>query len=114
MDGIALEHLGATTVLRCNRSLTLSHVQEFMNLFSTLVQRQEMDRIMFVFSPQTRLDATGAGVLVQMHAILVGSNKRLYLCMPPPEVLELLRELQLHNFLRILGSDEDLLLRLPD
>ena len=114
MDGIALEHLGATTVLRCNRSLTFAHAQEFMSLFATLVQRQETERVMFVFSPQTKLDATGAGLLVQMHAILVGNTKRLYLCMPPPEAMELLNELELSAFLRILTSEEDLLLRLPD
>ena len=114
MQGIALEHLGRTTVLRCNRTLTVDHVQEFMNLFATLVQRQEMERIMFVFSPDSRLDASGIGVLVQMHAILVGSEKRLYLCMPPPHVVEMLKDLGLNTFLRILTSDEDLLLRLPD
>ncbi|MBQ4133287.1 MAG: STAS domain-containing protein [Desulfovibrionaceae bacterium] len=114
MDGIALEHLGATTVLRCNRPITYKSRQEFMNLISALAQRPETEKLLFVFSHDAELDATGIGVLTQMHAIMVGSSKRLYLCMPPPHVVEQLKELNLFNFLRILTTEEEVLMRLPD
>ena len=114
MDGITLEHIGDTTILRCSRALTINNISEFMALFGTLIQRSEMERIMFVLSPQTKVDASGIGFLVQMHAMLVGGNKRLYLCMLPQEALEILKQLELTAFLRILTSEEALLLRLPD
>jgi STAS domain. len=114
MDGIALEHIGDTTILRCNRSLTVKNLDEFMTMFQVLVQRQEMGRIMFVLSPHTRVDASGVGLLVQMHAILVEGGKRLYVCMPSPDLVSLLKDLELNTFLRTLTSEEDLLLRLPD
>ena len=114
MDGITLEHIGDTTILRCSRAITINNISEFMALFGTLIQRSEMERIMFVLSPQTKVDASGIGFLVQMHALLVGGHKRLYLCMPPQETLDILKELELTAFLRILTSEEALLLRLPD
>ena len=114
MDGIALEHLGAATVLRCNRPLTFETKQEFMNLISALAGRQELERLLFVFSPENEVDATGIGMLAQMHAIMVGSGKRLYLCMPPDAVVEKLKELNLSGFLRTLTTEEEVLMRFPD
>ena len=114
MDGIALEHLGTATVLRSNRPLTFKSRQEFINLIMALSKRPEMERILFIFSPETEVDATGIGMLTQMHAIMTGSGKRLYLCMPPQDVVERLKELNLFNFLYILNTEEEVLMHLPD
>lgn len=114
MESITFEHIQNTTILRCNRPLVLKNYHELMNMLAVLAQRQEMERIMFVFSPQTQIDINGVGILIQLHCLLVGAHKRLYLCSPPSELISLLKELELDTFLRVLTSDEDLLLRLPD
>ena len=114
MPGLNIEHLGTTTIVRCSNHFTVDTYDLLVEIFAKIITRPELKRLMLVFSPQTELDATGIGILVQLHALLVGAGKRLYLCMPPPQVKDLLKERNLDSFLRILSKEEDLLVRLPE
>ena len=114
MPSLNIEHLGTTTIVRCSNHFTVDTYDLLVEIFAKIITRPELKRLMLVFSPQTELDATGIGILVQLHALLVGGGKRLYLCMPPPQVKDLLKERNLDSFLRILSKEEDLLVRLPE
>ena len=114
MPGLAIEHLGSTTIVRCNKPMTVDTYHLLIDAFAKIIPRPEMERLMLVFSPESVVDATGIGVLVQVHALLVGGGKRIYLCMPPDQVKNLLSELKVNTFLRILNKEEELLVRLPD
>lgn len=114
MNEVTIENLGSATIIRCNMPLTVDYFNEFMSLFSKVYPRQDLERILLVFSPKCKIDATGLGLLVHLHAVMVGSGKRLYLCMPPQALLDMLKERNLYRFLRILKTEQELLLRLPD
>ena len=116
MNEVTIENLGSATIIRCNMPLYLKYAVKnaFMSLFSKVYPRQDLERILLVFSPKCKIDATGLGLLVHLHAVMVGSGKRLYLCMPPQALLDMLKERNLYRFLRILKTEQELLLRLPD
>ena len=114
MPGLEVEHLGATTIVRCNNHLTVDKYSLLVEIFAKIITRPALKRLMLVFSQETQADATGIGILVQLHALLVGGGRRLYLCTPPPEIKKLLKERKLDSFLRILNKEEDLLTRLPE
>ena len=114
MPGLEVEHLGATTIVRCNNHLTVDKYSLLVEIFAKIITRPALKRLMLLFSPEIEIDATGIGILVQLHALLVGGGKRVYLCMPPPQVKNLLKERELDSFLRILNKEEELLIRLPE
>ncbi len=114
MPGLDVEHLGSTTIVRCSSPLTVDKYYLLVEIFAKIITRPALKRLMLLFSPEIEIDATGIGILVQLHALLVGGGKRVYLCMPPPQVKNLLKERELDSFLRILNKEEELLIRLPE
>ena len=60
------------------------------------------------------MDASGIGLLVNLHSRLVEGRKRVYFFKPTRPVRALLEELGLDDFLRCLHHEDELLIRMPD
>ncbi len=94
--------------------LTLDNVDILSAKLDSVTHAPQLNRLFLDLTNVTAADASGIGLLVDLHASMVERHKRLYLYRPTRPIMTLIAELGLEDFLRCLMHEEDLLLRMPD
>lgn len=105
---------GDTLTLACHGPLVLDTIAALSKKLDTITTAPHLNRFFLDLSNITAVDASGIGLLVDLHARLVEGRKRVYLFKPTKPVRSLISELGLDDFLRCLAHEDELLLRMPD
>lgn len=109
-----MDVIGDACIVRYNYPLTSEHYEDILLLFDQVVQKPNLTRLFFILSQTEQVDVTGLCSLIHLYALMVDGGRRLYVCLPPPKLKEMLRVRGLTDFLHILEKEEDMVLRLPE
>ncbi len=105
---------GDAITFACSGPLTFDTLGILSKKLEGLTSAPDLNRLFLDLSNVTAVDASGIGLLVDLHARLVERRKRVYLFRPTRPVRSLIDELGLNDFLRCLGHEDELLIRMPD
>ena len=105
---------GDTLTFACSGPLTIDTIEVLGKKLEDIAASPLLNRLFFDLSNVTTADASGIGLLVDLHARLVEGRKRVYFFKPTKPVRALLTELELDDFLRCLHHEDELLIRMPD
>ena len=109
-----MDVIGDACIVRCACPLTHEHYENILLLFDQVVQKPNLTRLFFILNHAEDIDATGLSALIHLHALMADGGRKLYICLPPPNLKEMLAERGLTDFLRILEKEEEMVLRLPE
>lgn len=105
---------GDTITFACSGPLTFDTIEILSKKLEDITSSPNLNRLFLDLSNVTAVDASGVGLLVDLHARLVEGRKRVYFFRPTKPVQSLISELGLDDFLRCLGHEDELLIRMPD
>ena len=105
---------GDTLTFACSGPLTMDTVEVLAKKLETITGAPHLKRFFLDLINITAVDASGIGLLVDLHARLVEARKRIYFFKPTKPVRALISELKLDDFLRCLHHEDELLIRMPD
>ncbi len=108
------EIFGNVCIIHCPYTATYECYDQLVQLFNQAITLPNLKKIFLILPSKDEADPTGLSAVIHFHALLVGGRKRLYLCMPPPKVRKILKNLELGQFLRILKNKKEITLRLPE
>ncbi len=106
-----VEQTGAVTVVRmrpqCGCHLDDETLQRLGELLVGLVADEGRRRLVINLANIDRLDSVLLGKLVHLHKRTLAAGGRMVLCELSPRLYETFQVLQLTNFLRIFGTEQD-------
>ena len=105
---------GDALTFACSGPLTIDTIEVLGKKLESITASPLLSRLFFDLSNVTAVDASGVGLLIDLHARLVEGLKRVYFFKPTRPVRALLEELGLDDFLRCLHHEDELLIRMPD
>lgn len=105
---------GDTFTFAMSGPLTIETIDQLSKKLEYVTSNPDLNRLFFDLSNVTAADASGIGLLVDLHARLVESRKRVYFFKPTKPVRALINELNLGDFLRCLEHEDELLIRMSD
>ena len=105
---------GDTITFACSGPLTIDTIEVLRKKLDGITSSPTLKRLFFDLSNVPAVDPSGIGLLVDLHARLVEGRRRVYFFRPTKPVRSLIDELGLSDFLRCLGHEDELLIRMPD
>ena len=112
-EWFTIEPHGEVTVVRfttdCSRNLEDETIKEITDRLFSLQAAEGRRRLVLNLANVGRLDSLMLGKLVSLHKRALASGGVVVLCHLNPQLYEVFQTLQLTNFLRIYGTEQEAL-----